>query len=803
MQAVEIEGYRIEDACAPGEGVQLLRARQRVNDSAVLLQLWDSGVSAAQLAIRQLAGLRHPGLATVLDVGVTADGRAYAALAAPAGPALRQRLAQGLDLADSLSLLRRLALILRFVETRCPLLPALDAAEIFSDAQGRPVLTRLMPPGPNGDGRFPLQRLQALAFEALTGRAYSLVDAQLPDYLTRWQPVFELEPAAGTAGLLALLDRLEGRPASAATEAVASLPRPLSIPAALDSRQIPVPSSPSSDDPPRTLPAAQTGPARARDDSARAAPAAASSSPQRFATLRPGAASAPARAPTEAPDERLTGPSRRLEPQPKPELPARAGLHDAAPPAPSRMPLLLAGALAVPLLAAALWWAATTAPMPSQPAAIAGGDLRPAPTVPLTSDEQALEAEAATGPSQGYQPPDPSTDWTPSSPVSLDLATLPTVEDPLERLLVLARTNLQAGRLVAPPGRNALDRYLQALRIEQDHRATLQGVAELAALCLRQAMDAEAFEPRLAALDCVDRVAAAHPAANTVQQEAQRFRQHEHDRLVRAAEEALTDWRGEEANRLYGQAQRLQSDSAPAREGQARAAALGRTGYRFRDTLAGGSEGPELVVLNGLAWALSETRVREFEIYWQAAGRARFAAALPACRDRESLLRSSRKRDWRAPDFEQGPEHPVACVSFAMAQHYAEWLSSVSGQRYRLPSLAEWRAAAGRPPGACAANLRDQSAARVWNARDAATCSDGHAYTAPVSAAGEQSGLLGLWGNLSEWLVDCEAANCRQRLAAGGSWFSAADELEPRGFAAEPAFTTIGLRVVREIPPRE
>lgn len=804
MQAVEIDGYRIEDASAPGQGVQLLRARQLVNDSPVLLQIWEGPAQPARLAIRQLAGLRHPGLATVLDVGETPEGRAYAALTAPAVPSLRLRLAQGLDLVDSLSLLRRLALIARFVESRCPLLPVLDAAEIFADAQGRPLLTRLWPPASSPEHHRPLQQLLALGFEALTGRPPADLSDTLPDYLARWQPLFGLDGrTAEVAELLALLDELEGKstsnhsrtgaaagsaasppsaaPAAAAHAASTALPVRSETPATVQATTAPPPGRPS--------PAAAAAAPGKRDSAATAA--------DRVVV------SPPAPEPAPAADARRTGPSKRLEPEPKRAQLARSPGQTSAPSPPSRMPLLLAAGLALPLLGGLLWWGLASDTPSAAPEARAQGGLEQARPVASGAPSEPSTVSAVSQADIGFQAPDPEADWTPTSPIELDPTTLPTVEDPLERLLLLARTNLQAGRLVAPPGRNALDRYLQALRIEADHRATLQGIAELASLCLRQAMDAQEFEAKLSALACVDRVVAAHPVAGSVQQEAQRYRQGEHDRYVQTAGEALAAWRGREATQGFDQARRLLPDSTAAREGLARAEALGRAGYRFRDGLQNGAEGPEMLVVNGLAWAVSETRVSEFETYWTAAGGARFGADLPACRDRESLLRSSRRRDWRDPDFTQGADHPVACVSFAMAQHYAEWLSASSGQRYRLPSLAEWRAVAGAAPSGCKANLRDQTAARVWNARDPAACSDGFAHTAPVGSSGEQGALLGIWGNVAEWLADCEGASCRQRLAAGGSWFSAAGEVSPRGFAAEPAFTTIGIRVVREIPPRE
>ena len=784
MQAVEIEGYRIEDAGAVGQGVQLLRARQLVNDSPVLLQLWDGPVAPAQLAIRQLAVLRHPGLATVLDVGEASDGRAYAALAAPGGTSLRGRLTQGLDLADCLSLMRRLALILRFIESRCPLLPALDATEVFVDPQGRPLLTRLVPPAAQPASQPPLQRLLALGFEALTGRPPVAAALRLPEYLTRWQPLFELDPAAvGADEFLALLDQLEGRP-RAAEPPPAGAPPPSAAP-------VETPVERPKLDPVRAraspVPAPKSEPASPTPDAPRSQP-------------RPPAAAAAALGAPPRADERSTAPSKRLDAPAVASEPARPIAQGSALPPPSRMPLLLAAGLTLPLLGGLLWWALGRAPTPAAPAAQIQQAARPSPALDRRQAETAPHA-GTPGPVVGFQPPDPDADWTPTSPVELDLAVLPTVEDPLERMLLLARTNLQAGRLVAPPGRNALDRYLQALRIEAENRAAQQGIAELAALCLRQAIDAQDFEPKLLALDCVDRVAAAHPAAAGVQQEAARYRQGEHDRALQSGREALASWRGSEAAQQFERAKRLRPESGEAQAGLSKAAALGRPGYRFRDALQTGGQGPDMVVLKGIAWGVSEIRVSDFEVYWAAAGRARFGTEMPACRDRESLLRSSRKRDWRDPDLPQGAEHPVVCVNFAMAQHYAEWLSAASGQTYRLPSLAEWRAVAGTPPGDCRANLRDQTAARVWNAREVTACSDGQAYTAPVGAAGEHGGLLGFWGNAAEWLVDCDGGNCRQRLAAGGSWFSTSSELEPRGFAAEPAFTTIGIRVVRDIPP--
>ena len=47
-------------------------------------------------------------------------------------------------------------------------------------------------------------------------------------------------------------------------------------------------------------------------------------------------------------------------------------------------------------------------------------------------------------------------------------------------------------------------------------------------------------------------------------------------------------------------------------------------------------------------------------------------------------------RNWEAPGYAQSDSSPILCVKWQDAQAYAQWLSRKTGQRYRLPSEAEW-----------------------------------------------------------------------------------------------------------------
>ncbi|MCG6117698.1 MAG: SUMF1/EgtB/PvdO family nonheme iron enzyme [Aquimonas sp.] len=816
MSIRDIEGYRIEALFAEGPGWQLLKARRQHGDAPLLLLLPEAAGAQARVLLRAHASLRHSGIAAVLDIGETRQGGLYAALDASPGVGLAAAFRQGMDLDQACELIRRLLGAVAYLIQRGAPAPDLEPDSIVLNARGRPLLVRLV--GPSSVSAQPrlIERLGRHFHEALTG-----IDPDperwppvLPDYLTRWQPLIDgcLGPQRlqSIAAVQAALDRLEGR-ASAVAAGAAHEPTPApTLPAAAGA-------SASATQAPQPAPAAAAGLRDSVAAEAGAAPVSAAAgsatrpsglprSADRDPAAEPLEGRAPvapaARTPPINPDKdaaalpphlRHTGPSRALPPEPgripspAPAAPGGSPLRDWRRP----WPFVLAG-LGMVLLAGLVGYlrvAGDTADMlplaASEPVSTA-----PAPAAqaaPVTRPTTFLDLMQAAEPDVVER-------------TTLDVAELATVEDPLPAFILMARTNLEAGRLVEPPIRNALERFLQALSIEPGNREAQAGLLDTARRCL-QADTGEDVSALLQRFACAERVAAAHPAALVVREDIARLRTAAIQTRLGPAREALAGWRSARAADLFDQVLALDPQLGEARAGADEARRQGQPGYSFRDPLGNGGRGPELRVAAGLAWARQETTVAEFSRYWQAAGQARFGGALPSCRDRESLLRSSRRRTWQQPEQTQTDRHPVICVSAAMADHYVEWLSLQTGHAYRLPRRIEWEALAGNVPLDCTANLRDEAAAAAWNAREALACSDGHAHAGPGgSLPAGPAGLYDLWGNVAEWLADCVASNCRERLAAGGSWFSSRTETGVRGFAAESGFTTIGFRVVRELP---
>jgi len=182
----------------------------------------------------------------------------------------------------------------------------------------------------------------------------------------------------------------------------------------------------------------------------------------------------------------------------------------------------------------------------------------------------------------------------------------------------------------------------------------------------------------------------------------------------------------------------------------------------------------------------------------------------PGCRNWDPELarfNDDARRSWQNPATPVEPvdDHPVTCVNFADARAYVEWLARETGERYRLPSEAEWEYAArsgtttqrpwgDAPEDGCEfANTYDVTADAAYRLGwPHAGCRDGFADLARVGLLQANSfNLHDMIGNVQEWVQDCATdsfigrprdarawewlGGCKRRIQRGGSWLTPPD----------------------------
>ena len=783
---ITIPGYSIGGEIGRGGMAAVFRARQVLLDREVALkvlnpQLAQDPVYAQRFLqeARMLAALAHPHIVPVYDVGVTPDGLHYFSMQMFTGGDFGKKLREGIDETELVRVLLAVAQALGFAHTRGYVHRDVTPANILFDERDRPILTdfgiaralaatsritatglsigtsHYMSPeqarGQEVDRRSDIYSLGVLLYEALVGNPpFDGEDGFAVAYAHVHEPVPRLPE--GTERWQALID-----------QAMAKLPE----------ERFP--------------------------DCDAFIEALRRTAPEEFARA-----------------SKLDTPVAPVRPQPAPRDPPPPAVDTPNPAVvrvsaqrPSRQPLFLAGGLiAVTLGASIIWFGRNTTPEPIPPA--------PAPA-PVADVPAPIPRDVAPVPPPTNERTDSSADpvvpeidpLTGLERINADIETaqaialgeLPTVEDPVLKLLTLGRANLAGQRLSSPPGNNAMERFKLALRIEPGNAEAKAGIVAVAQAYLELAakQDREtAFDTWLEHLGRAEAIAQEQQAAAPLTA-AQALRQAYVDDLLKRGAAAIGAWRREEAVALHQRALRVLPQSQAAQRGLRAAEGVGAPGFVFRDGSAE-SQAPEMVVVGQFALARREITVGEFRAYWRAAGQSKFGTATPSCRDRESIFRSTKKRTWQDPGHAQTDAHPVVCVSFAMAEDYARWLGSRSGQRYRLPSAAEWRAAGSTAvPSACSANVRDAAFRGTYGGREGLACSDQFAAVAPTGRfAARKPGLYDVDGNVREWVSDC-AGNCDDRLALGASWLSQAGDPAAPGFDAATAFNTIGFRVLREV----
>lgn len=460
-------------------------------------------------------------------------------------------------------------------------------------------------------------------------------------------------------------------------------------------------------------------------------------------------------------------------------------------------------------------------------------------------------------------------------------------DDALDREALLAQAHLaaaavaraqarrEAGHWLSPRGDSAAFHYRVALETQAGFKPAEAGLADLVkALVERAATAADKHDFDAAEIDL-------RRASRLGFEQA----------LVQDARATLAQARTRHALKALAEGHaalvRLDLPRAAARLAEAKAAdpqaagldALGQRlanarryghflpGQHFADTLADGGVGPVMVVIphggftmgagerepdardnegpahpvrfeRGFALAVHETTVAEFARFVAATGYRTVAernGRSSSYDERGGAMLEVRGAHWRR-DYQgrrtAGNTNPVVHVAFEDAQAYADWLSAHTGQRYRLPSEAEFEYAlrGGRqtpwawgdtPPRRALANLTGDGdvspQGRRWG-RAIRGWSDDYWGPAPVGHyPAEAFGTHDLIGNVSEWVEDCWHDSyrrapgngrawinpgCAERVVRGGSWASTLEQSRSAFRLQVPAGLSsarVGFRVARDL----
>ncbi|MDX1654601.1 MAG: formylglycine-generating enzyme family protein [Candidatus Competibacteraceae bacterium] len=249
----------------------------------------------------------------------------------------------------------------------------------------------------------------------------------------------------------------------------------------------------------------------------------------------------------------------------------------------------------------------------------------------------------------------------------------------------------------------------------------------------------------------------------------------------------------------------------------------------FRDTLQDGSRGPEMVALPAGTFIMGspeeepgrspaegpqhQVNIRPFAI-----GRTEVTFA-----EYEAFAQAMGRESPGDEGWGRG-RRPVINVSWNDAVAYAQWLSDQTGERYRLPSEAEWEYAARagtRTPfwtGACIhTDQANYDGNYDYNDCGADTGVYRQQTVEAGSLPGNPWGLYEVAGNVWEWVQDCwhddyqgapqdgsawEEPGCARRVVRGGGWFNIPENLRSANRdrdAPDVASSNQGFRLARDL----
>lgn len=241
-------------------------------------------------------------------------------------------------------------------------------------------------------------------------------------------------------------------------------------------------------------------------------------------------------------------------------------------------------------------------------------------------------------------------------------------------------------------------------------------------------------------------------------------------------------------------------------------------GEVFRDGLASGGQGPEMVVIPQGSFTMGgrlplkreEQPRHEVTVPAFAAGRYEVTFA-----EYDRFARATGRPLPPANGLDR-ETRPVTGVSWDDAYAYANWLSAQTGEKYRLPSEAEWEYMA-----------RAGTTREYWWGRDIGRenahcfdCQSGLHPRQPAKVGFFDANPFGLYdtaGNVAEWVRDCwhpdylgapsdgsvwEGGDCTQRVVRGGSFSNASSALRSAARDKLPGnkgYDNVGIRLARDL----
>ncbi|TKS55291.1 formylglycine-generating enzyme family protein [Luteimonas yindakuii] len=451
--------------------------------------------------------------------------------------------------------------------------------------------------------------------------------------------------------------------------------------------------------------------------------------------------------------------------------------------------------------------------------------------------------------------------------------------DRADRLWELNRTaeaDLAQDRL-GESGEGALPKLREALELAPGQPRAMQNLAAVESALIRRAETAAVNGDFDSAEQWLGHAGLLRPDMETVPDARERISRMRALRISRLRDEGVAALAGDDgiaqARARLAELLRIAEPGDPAavdlRERIDLAVHYGlfRPGQVFTDALGSGGRGPRMVVVphgaftmgapegepgssdaerpqrnvrfeRGFAMAVTEVTVGDYRRFVNATGyqtrSARRGFSMVYDERSGNFVRRSNV-DWRHDHLGGAATDnaPVLHVSAVDATAYADWLSEQGGQRYRLPSEAEFEYAlrAGTETAFAWGDAGDipESVGNLTGGEDRSPSGrqwsnafrgygDGYWGPAPAASfAANRWGVHDLAGNVSEWVADCWHENyrraptdatpwvnpgCRTHVIRGGSWASAPEQARSAWRAPAQRDTTnarLGFRVVREL----